>query len=147
MLNIVTGSGNHVSVEIAFKVRQTGDPAKTAQLRRLDAVIFSQAVFSQPKYMKSEKSTILARAPPSLSSFFFLRSARPEQARTWQEKKGREGGDKPSHSEQNYAGAAVPSLLFFPWVSSPLLSCHGCLCGVLRLLALQPDAPKSTGFA
>jgi hypothetical protein len=70
MLNIVTGSGNHVSVEIAFKVRQTGDPAKTAQLRRLDAVIFSQAVFSQPKYMKSKKSTILARAPPSLSSFF-----------------------------------------------------------------------------
>jgi hypothetical protein len=91
MLNIVTGSGNHVSVEIAFKVRQTGDPAKTAQLRRLDAVIFSQAVFSQPKYMKSKKSTILARAPPSLSSFFFLRSARPEQARTWQEKKRKRG--------------------------------------------------------
>jgi hypothetical protein len=70
MLNIVTGSGNHVSVEIAFKVRQTGDPAKTAQLRRLDAVIFSQAVFSQPKYMKSEKSTILARPPPPSLPFF-----------------------------------------------------------------------------
>ena len=72
--------------------------------------------------------------PPSLSSLScFLRNARPEQARIWQEKrKGRQGGGRHFGSAQNYAGAAVSSLLFISCVALlPLLlsRLHVCLCG------------------
>jgi hypothetical protein len=72
---------------------------KTHELRRLDAVKFSEACIPHRKFLKSKKSSILARPPPP---------SLPYLAR----KKGREGGDNPSHPEQNYAGAAVLSLIF-----------------------------------
>ena len=113
MLNIVTGSGNHVSVEIAFKVRQTGDPAKTAQLRRLDAVIFSQAVFSQPKYMKSGKSTILARAPPPPSLPFFSCEVRGLSRRALGKKKKEEREGTSPHTQSRIMLAPLCLHSFF----------------------------------
>ena len=89
--------------------------------------------------------TSILAPPPSLSSLpFFLRNARPEQARIWQEKReGRQGGG--DTSVQHRIMLAPLCLLSFVFLVLPCFpcSCHGCMCVLVVALA-ESKFPAAT---